>query len=133
MATWSPMVSVPCAGVPCHHPGHNKMAVEEERSSSLVNSKMGRSSGIWGVRVKQKVGSDYGTGSIGLIWGDNLGLGWIVFTGSVLTVEHSGRWPRRSWWFNRSEDRCTVSGGNYNLDLEMARNKGRDGPQLGNW
>ncbi|KAJ7675029.1 hypothetical protein B0H14DRAFT_3686792 [Mycena olivaceomarginata] len=29
---------------------------EEERSSSLVNSKMGRSSGIWGVRVKQKVG-----------------------------------------------------------------------------
>jgi hypothetical protein len=28
----------------------------EERSSSLVKSKMGRSSGIWGVRVKQKVG-----------------------------------------------------------------------------
>jgi hypothetical protein len=25
---------------------------EEERSSSLVNSKMGRSSGIWGAQVK---------------------------------------------------------------------------------
>ncbi|KAJ7787964.1 hypothetical protein B0H14DRAFT_3578199 [Mycena olivaceomarginata] len=45
------------------------------------------------------VGSEYGTGSIGLVWGDNLGLGWIVFTGGVLTVEHSGHWPRRSWWF----------------------------------
>jgi hypothetical protein len=29
---------------------------KEEQSSSLVNSKMGRSSGIWGVRVNQKVG-----------------------------------------------------------------------------
>jgi hypothetical protein len=45
------------------------------------------------------VGSEYGTGSIGLVWGDNLGLGWIVFTGGVLALEYSGHWPRRSWWF----------------------------------
>jgi hypothetical protein len=34
----------------------SRFIVEEERSSVLVNSKMGRSSGIWGVRVNQKVG-----------------------------------------------------------------------------
>jgi hypothetical protein len=32
------------------------ITTEEEQSSSLIDSKMGRSSGIWGVRVNQKVG-----------------------------------------------------------------------------
>ncbi|KAJ7331521.1 hypothetical protein DFH08DRAFT_814832 [Mycena albidolilacea] len=70
---------------------------EEERSSVLVDSKDGSVVRIWGVRVKQKKsGEKSEMCRVGVKYGWRA---WKVFTGDVLTVEHSGHWSRRSWWF----------------------------------
>lgn len=77
----------------------------------------------WGVRVQQKMkvwskecricmkekssrkrgrcraGLEYGYREEWLGVGDNLGLGWNVFTGDVLAVEYSGHWSCPRWWF----------------------------------
>ncbi|KAJ7924522.1 hypothetical protein B0H13DRAFT_1863922 [Mycena leptocephala] len=97
--------------------------VVEELSSALVDSNVGRESGIWGARVKQKVnewsqkwhegvewkssenrgmcrvGVRYGCKTKRLGEGDILVLSWKVFTGGALALEYSSHWPRRRWWF----------------------------------
>ncbi|KAJ7827851.1 hypothetical protein B0H14DRAFT_2594955 [Mycena olivaceomarginata] len=80
----------------------SRRAGEEELSSVLVNSKMGRSSGIWGVRVNEK--SRWGgpektrRRGIGIWWkiGDVPCGREKVFTGSVLVLEYSSHWPRHA-------------------------------------
>ncbi|KAJ7859018.1 hypothetical protein B0H14DRAFT_2577395 [Mycena olivaceomarginata] len=71
-------------------------AIEEEQSSVLVDSKDGSVVRISGVWVKQKVE---------------------VFTGDVFTVEHSGHWSWRRWWFGGPVYRRALPMGRASIDM----------------
>ncbi|KAJ7434481.1 hypothetical protein FB451DRAFT_1195326 [Mycena latifolia] len=75
--------------------GGVKLDGVEEPSSGLVDRQMGLKSGRWGV--------GYGRSAYRLGGGDFVGLGWIVFTGAVATVDYSVHWARRLWSFGCKE------------------------------
>ncbi|KAJ7794677.1 hypothetical protein B0H14DRAFT_2621667 [Mycena olivaceomarginata] len=85
-------------------------AIEEEQSSVLVDSKDGSVVRISGVWVKQKKSGEKSEMC-------RVGVKWKVFTGDVFTVEHSGHWSRRRWWFGGPVYRRALPMGRASIDM----------------